>query len=146
VTLTNSDLADEVTRAFVGWQGGSAPVRNTQALTLSEPKVENVQVNGKTSVSVLLGQASGLGHQHPDAMALRVATAILGSGFTGRLMANVRDKEGLTYGVSASMGNDSFNQGDWRITGPALHRPCLRKDWPQRAANSTLVSARGDSR
>jgi zinc protease len=121
--LTNSDLADEVTRAFAGWQGGSAPVRNTQALTLSEPKVENVQVNGKTSVSVLLGQASGLGHQHPDAMALRVATAILGSGFTGRLMANVRDKEGLTYGVSASMGNDSFNQGDWRITAsfaPAL--------------------------
>jgi zinc protease len=90
---------------------------------LSEPKVEKVQVNGKTSVSVLLGQASGLGHQHPDAMALRVATAILGSGFTGRLMANVRDKEGLTYGVSASMGNDSFNQGDWRITAsfaPAL--------------------------
>ena len=44
-----------------------------------------------------------------------MATAILGSGFTGRLMANVRDIEGLTYGIDASMSNDTFNDGDWRI-------------------------------
>jgi len=28
----------------------------------------------------------------------------------------VRDKEGLTYGVGAGLGNDMFNDGDWRIS------------------------------
>lgn len=31
-------------------------------------------------------------------------------------MANVRDKEGLTYGVGANMANDMFNDGDWRMS------------------------------
>ena len=77
----------------------------------------------KTSVSVVLGQASGLRYGDPDYQALRVATAILGSGFTGRLMANVRDKEGLTYDVGARLANDMFHDGDWKITAsfsPAL--------------------------
>ncbi|HSH37873.1 MAG TPA: insulinase family protein, partial [Chthoniobacterales bacterium] len=37
-------------------------------------------------------------------------------GFTGRLMANVRDKEGLTYGIGAGLDNDSLVDGEWRIT------------------------------
>ena len=71
----------------------------------------------------MLGQASGLQYSDPDYQALRLATAILGSGFTGRLMANVRDKEGLTYDVGARLANDTVNAGDWKITGsfaPAL--------------------------
>lgn len=149
--LNKTNLPAEVARAFAGWQGGSAPVRNAQALSLTSPKVETVQVNGKTSVSVLLGQPSGLGHQHPDAMALRVATAILGSGFTGRLMANVRDKEGLTYDVSASVGSDSFNQGDWRISAsfaPALLEKGLASTrqqlelWYQQGVTSDEIASR----
>ena len=38
-------------------------------------------------------------------------------------MANVRDKEGLTYGVYAYVSGDTFADGDWRIQGdfaPAL--------------------------
>ena len=53
----------------------------------------------------------------------RLATAILGSGFTGRLMANVRDKEGLTYGIGSSVSNDTFADGEWKISAtfaPAL--------------------------
>ena len=30
-------------------------------------------------------------------------------------MANVRDKEGLTYGVGSALQGDTFNDGDWRI-------------------------------
>jgi zinc protease len=74
-------------------------------------------MDGKTSVSVVIGQPSGLRYSDPDYQALRVATAILGSGFTGRLMANVRDKEGLTYDVGSALQNDMINDGDWRIYG-----------------------------
>jgi zinc protease len=77
----------------------------------------------KTSVTVLWGQATGLKYTDPDTLALRVGTAILGSGFTGRLMATVRDKEGLTYGIGAVVNNDTFTDGDWHISAtfaPAL--------------------------
>ena len=37
----------------------------------------------KPSVSVIIGQPTGLRYKDPDALALRVGTAILGSGFTG---------------------------------------------------------------
>jgi zinc protease len=70
----------------------------------------------KTSVSIVVGQATGLRYRDPEAQALRVGTAILGSGFTGRLMANVRDREGLTYGIGSSIARDTVADGDWHIS------------------------------
>jgi zinc protease len=67
-------------------------------------------------VTVLFGQASGLRYSDPDSLPLRVGTAILGLGFTGRLMSTVRDKEGLTYNIGASMGDDSIVDGVWEVS------------------------------
>jgi zinc protease len=64
-----------------------------------------------------VAQPTRLRYGQSDYQALRVATAIFGSGFTGRLMGNVRDKEGLTYGIGARLANDTFSDGDWRIAG-----------------------------
>lgn len=114
--LDQGALQAEIERAFGGWTGGKDVVRADQPAGATVAGKQDIVVPGKTSVSVVLGQASGLRYQDPDYQALRLATAILGSGFTGRLMANVRDKEGLTYGVGANLGNDSFNDGDWRIS------------------------------
>ena len=108
-------LHSEITRAFGGWTGGQAPVRAAKPAAALSGGVQDVVMDGKTSVSVVLGQPSSLRYNDPDYQALRLATAILGSGFTGRLMANVRDKEGLTYGVGAGLNGDTFNDGDWRI-------------------------------
>lgn len=38
---------------------------------------------------------------HPDFLKVRIANAILGSGFTSRLMSRIRDELGLTYSVSS---------------------------------------------
>jgi len=109
-------LQAALNQAFAGWLGGSAVVRAAKGYATPVVKHQEVIMADKTSVSVVLGQTSGLRYADPDYQALRVATAILGSGFTGRLMANVRDKEGLTYGIGAGLGNDTFNQGDWKIS------------------------------
>jgi zinc protease len=72
---------------------------------------------------MLLGQASGLRYGDPDNLALRMGTAILGRGFTGRLMGTVRDKEGLTYNIGASMSDDGIVDGVWEVSAsfaPAL--------------------------
>jgi zinc protease len=115
--------AAEVTKAFSGWTGGQDYLRPAQPAVASGPREIPVPLSGKPSVTVLLGQATGLAYRDPDALALRVGTAILGHGFTGRLMGTVRDKEGLTYNIGAGMGNDSIADGDWAISAsfaPAL--------------------------
>jgi zinc protease len=116
-------LEAELARAFAGWQGGAEVPRATTPIGSAAPQSQELVMADKTSVSVALGQSSGLNYNAAEYQALRVATAILGSGFTGRLMANVRDKEGLTYDVGARMANDMVNAGDWRINAsfaPAL--------------------------
>jgi zinc protease len=102
-------------RVFAGWTGGSAQPRPARAGSVDAPREQDVFMPDKTTVSILWGQATQLRYGDPDALALRVGTAILGSGFTGRLMANVRDKEGLTYGIGSYQAGDTFTDGDWRI-------------------------------
>ncbi len=113
----------ELRRVFAGWTGGSIPPAASLAPLLESAGRETVFVPEKTSVSVILGQPTQLRYSDPDSLALRVGTRIFGSGFTGRLMSNVRDKEGLTYDIGASVANDIVSDGDWRIDAsfsPAL--------------------------
>ena len=113
----------EATAAFAGWTGGSDVIHPAKATSTDAPREQTVFMPDKTSVTVLIGQASGLRYRDADYQALKTATAILGSGFTGRLMGNVRDKEGLTYGIGSRLANDEESDGDWRISAtfaPAL--------------------------
>jgi zinc protease len=105
----------EVTKSFAGWTGGEIPPRPAKSAGVDAPRDQTVYMPDKTNVSVTWGQATGLRYGDPDALALRIGTAILGYGFTGRLMANVRDKEGLTYGIYSTVASDTFVDGDWRI-------------------------------
>jgi zinc protease len=113
----------EIDKAFSGWTGGQDYVRPATPAVLKEAREVPVRLADKPSVSVLIGQPTGLRYKDPDALALRVGTAILGSGFTGRLMGIVRDKEGLTYNIGAAMADDSIVDGRWDISAsfaPAL--------------------------
>ena len=107
----------ELGKAFAGWTGGTALPAAHRATPGDTAKEQVVFMPEKTSVSVVFAQTSRLRYGEADYQALRLGTAILGSGFTGRLMGNVRDKEGLTYGIGASLNNDTFADGDFRIGG-----------------------------
>ena len=110
-------------KSFAGWTGGTPPLVTPKNKPVDAAREQTVFMADKTSVSITLGQATGLHYGDPDYFALRTATAVLGSGFTGRLMGNVRDKEGLTYGIGSSLNRDAFTDGDWSITAtfaPAL--------------------------
>jgi zinc protease len=114
----------EVRKAFSGWTGGSLPPAMAPAKAAASAQIETIVMADKTSVAVVIGQATQLRYSDPDTLPLRLGTRIFGGeGFTTRLMANVRDKEGLTYGVYAYVSGDTFADGDWRIQGdfaPAL--------------------------
>jgi zinc protease len=77
----------------------------------------------RASVTVLLGLPTGLRQRDAESLALGVGTAILGSGMTSRLMSTLRDREGLTYFISAALVDDTFVDGSWLVNGsfaPAL--------------------------
>jgi zinc protease len=108
----------EVRKAFSGWTGGSLPPAVTPAKAATSAQIEKIFLADKTSVSIVLGQATQLRYSDPDQLPLRLGTRIFGSGgFTSRLMVNVRDKEGLTYGIFSYMSGDTIVDGDWRIQG-----------------------------
>jgi zinc protease len=105
----------EIKRDFGGWSGG-VPYRSAPKATAPNAPVDHVVfLAAKTSVTVLAGEATGLQYRDADSLPLRLGVAIFGSGFTGRLMSTVRDKEGLTYNITASVVDDTFDDGDWRI-------------------------------
>jgi zinc protease len=110
-----SVIQREVTSAFAGWTGGADFVRAARSTGTDAAKEQTVFMADKTSVSVVMGQPSGLHYGDPDYVALRAATSILGSDFTSRLVHSVRDTEGLTYGIYSSLSRDDFTDGDWRI-------------------------------
>jgi len=106
----------EIAEAFAGWTGGTALTRSSGGVPEREPSVQTVELHDKASVSIVLGQSTGLRFGEPGYVALSVGTEILGSGFTGRLMSTVRDKEGLTYGIGAGLSDDTFTDGSWSIS------------------------------
>jgi zinc protease len=109
-------LKTDVAKAFEGWTGGKPRPAFPEVAPAAERREQTIAMADKPNVTVMIGQTTGMKYSEPDALALRVGTAALGSGFTGRLMANVRDKEGLTYGIGAGLADDAFADGAWQIT------------------------------
>ena len=123
--VVDADTQADIAKAFAAWSGGQdyLHVAKPAAAAAAAAAAITVPLADKPSVTVLFGQASGLRYSDPDSLPLRVGTAILGQGFTGRLMSTVRDKEGLTYNIGASMGDDSIVDGVWEVSAsfaPAL--------------------------
>jgi zinc protease len=145
---------NEIAKAFAGWTGGSPAPKPAPAGGVDAPREQTVLMPDKTNVSVVWGQPTRLRYGDPDTLALRLGTAILGSGFTGRLMASVRDKEGLTYGIGSYVSQDTFVDGDWRIEAnfaPALLEQGLASTkrellaWhDQGVTDAELARAKGD--
>jgi zinc protease len=104
--------------AFAGWSGGRAFPDAPRAPALTAARTEKVAMPGKTSVSFLLGQPSGLRHRDADHLPFNFATSVFGSGFfTARLLDIIRNREGLTYGIGASLSADTYVDGSWSIRG-----------------------------
>jgi zinc protease len=117
VNMARTQVA--VAGVFRGWKGGVDYLRDAKPANSTEPQDHSitVEIPGKTSTILAIGQSTGLRYTDPDTLALAVGTAVLGSGFTGRLMHTVRDKDGLTYHIEAGVRDNTFTDGSWQIMG-----------------------------
>jgi zinc protease len=148
--VSDAETQSEITKVFSGWSGGQDYVHTVKPASLAAANEISVTLVDKPSVTMILGQPTGLRYKDPDALALRVGTAILGHGFTGRLMGTVRDKEGLTYSISANVSDDAIVDGAWDISasfaptllakGVAATRRELEKWWKDGVTDQELAT------
>jgi zinc protease len=101
-------------------------VTTPDAIPNAAPKRETKYIAGKASIDYMIGLRLGITEDHPDYPALMVGLRVLGNpgGFTGRLMQQVREKEGLTYGTYAYLagldgGADGYAMA-WATFAPQL--------------------------
>ena len=118
-------IQSDVKKSFADWKGGQPLPATPEAKTLKDAEDLTVNVPGKESVSVIMGEPTGLRYADPDFLPLSVGTSVLGRGFTSRLLSTVRDTEGLTYGIGAELvGSGQLDQA-WVIS--ATFAPSLLK-------------------
>lgn len=149
--ISDPAVRREIAKNFAGWSGGEDYLRPAEPATARgtlETRTVEVPLKDKPSTTVILGQATGLRYRDADSIPLRVGTAILGQGFTGRLMGTVRDREGLTYGIGAAVTADTIADGAWSISasfapalldrGVATTRQVLEEWWRDGVTDSEL--------
>ena len=96
--------AAHVADRFGGWEAHGLAARFAPDARPEAPGREDVALADRTSLDVRLGHAAALRRNSPDFLAAYAAVFALGGNFSSRLMQTVRDEQGLTYGISASLG------------------------------------------
>ena len=105
-----------VAGAFDGWAPHDAPAQYASAAEPQEPGVTDVLMPGKQNIDVRMGHAIPLKRTDPDYVALYLANFALGGDFSARLMDEVRDERGLTYGIGSSLtGLTAEVEGHWQV-------------------------------
>lgn len=89
--------------AFADWKvEGAAPKAIAPARDKAEPSYVHIDRTGSVQSSVRIGRPA-IAATHPDYVAFRLAGTIMGGGFSSRLMQNLREEKGYTYGASTGL-------------------------------------------
>ena len=121
LTIAGDVEAGEVQRQFEEAFGAFAGPENIDInVTDPEPQTETVReivlVKEKASVDILLGSAASLRRDSEDYYAAVLANSALGeSTLSSRLGLQVRDQEGLTYGINSRFRAPSLAAGPWYV-------------------------------
>lgn len=110
---------EESTRTnFGNWAGGKNRRPEVATTTLQkEKKREDVPVKDKASADILIAQSHPLRRNSPEFYAAQLANNALGeSTLSSRLGLQVRDTEGLTYGITSHFFGMDIIDGFWGIS------------------------------
>ena len=100
--VNHSTIEHEIHRRFRGWKQTSFTIEqkvDLVAKTVERASLETVHVPDKTSADLVTGHGIGIHRDHKDYYSVMMSHFILGGNFSARLMATIRDQEGLTYGI-----------------------------------------------
>ena len=130
--------ADVVADVFDGWAPhGRHPVYADTAEP-QPPGRTTVEMADRRNLDVYLGHPVALRRDSPDFLAAYAGIFALGGNFSGRLMQTVRDEQGLTYGIGASLGGPSVQHD-----GHVQVQVTLSQEHLDRGIAATLAEIRG---
>jgi len=115
--IDTAQLQAAIEKGFSGWQGGTDYKRDFPPVASAGAKEPTVLfIPEKTSVAYMRALPVNVRPTSPESIPLAVANQIFGGPtFTSRLMATVRDREGLTYGIGSTISGDTFTEGSMTI-------------------------------
>jgi zinc protease len=103
---------------FGSWTGGKPVVAQTYAAkpdTSGKTRI-NVDIAGKDNLTILVGLPSSHAMSAPDYLAAVLANKALGGDtLTSRLGYEIREKRGLTYGVTSEFADDTAGGALWLV-------------------------------
>jgi len=111
--MAGTGLDKLIEQHFGDWRGGQPLPDIQEPRDKTDSAFIPVPIAGKNSISVHMGQRTGLSRNDEDFLPFQIGNSVLGSGFAGRLMSTVRDEEGLTYSIYASHTGDIYTKGYW---------------------------------
>lgn len=115
---------------FAKWEAGDVPTHKYETPKAPEqPTVAMINKDGAVQSVVNITYPVEMQPGSPDAIPARLMNSILGGGvFSGRLMQNLREDKGWTYGARSSLSSDElvgyFNAGAelaTEVTDSAVH-------------------------
>jgi zinc protease len=113
--ITEAEAMKLAEAAFGDWKASGAPLPETPAArTAAEPARLLLERPGSVQSTVRLGRP-GASATVAEQVPLRLASTIIGGGFSSRVNLNLREDKGYTYGASA--GARLFRQGGAIIGG-----------------------------
>jgi predicted Zn-dependent peptidase len=125
--IKEADAMKLAQQAFGDWKAeGQAPVAAAKAPAAAKPVHVLLQRPGSVQSTIRLGGA-GIAATADDQVPLRLASTVLGGGFSSRVNIKLREEKGYTYGASAGArmmreGGSIVGGADVRneVTGAAL--------------------------
>jgi zinc protease len=115
--INASEVRAQFEQAFGSFSGPqSVDINVTDPAHQDGARREIVLLKDKANVDILLGSAAPLRRASEDYYAAVLANSALGqSTLSSRLGLQVRDKEGLTYGINSAFRAPSLAAGPWYI-------------------------------
>jgi len=112
-----NEMRQKLERVFGDWKAEQPPVPSFPPVTAkAAPGIFLAEKSDVTQTFFSMGLLGGM-LRDPDYPALQVACDILGSGFTSRLMTQIRTKLGYAYSIGAGWGAAYDHPGTFRIAG-----------------------------
>jgi zinc protease len=115
--FSTNEMREKLERLFADWKVEQPAVPAFPPVTAKPaPGIFLADKADVTQTFFSIGQLGGT-LRDPDYPALQVACDILGSGFTSRLMSQIRTKLGYAYSIGAGWGASYDHPGTFRIAG-----------------------------
>jgi zinc protease len=96
----------DLLNSYFGERGSNKNITEVPAYTLQGEKSKKIHISkpGTVQNAIRIGSAT-INKRHSDYPGLKILDSILGGYFGSRLMKNIREKKGLTYGISSTISS-----------------------------------------